>query len=109
MTKKLKHIISITLVFIFLTPMTVKLLDTQYHDHDHFVCTAKNELHFHEHHYKCPILAYEFSLYSINKIKVVTYKTHYFEKLLISYFSIYCCSKSKFSFLLRAPPLNIHI
>jgi hypothetical protein len=108
MTKKLKHIISILLVLVFLTPMAVKVLDSEYHHHDHFICTAKNEHHFHDYHFKCPIPGFEFSLYSLNKIILVTQKTFYFEKVFTNYISIHCCSKSKYSFALRAPPLNIH-
>jgi hypothetical protein len=108
MTKKLKHIISISLVFVFLTPMTVKLLDSRFHHHYHFICTAKNEHHFHEYHDKCSIPGFEFFLYTLNKIVLETQKTFYFEKLLINYFSIRCCSESKYSFSLRAPPFNIH-
>lgn len=108
MTKKLKHIISISLVFIFLMPMTIKLLDSQFHHHDHFICTAKSEHHFHKYHDKCPILGFEFFLYTINKRVLETQKIFYFDKLFVLFFSIYCYSKSKYSFSLRAPPLNIH-
>jgi hypothetical protein len=107
MTKKLKYIISILLVFVFLMPMTIKLIDSALHHHDHFICTAKNEHHFHEYHYKCPIPNFEFSLYSLNKIILETQKIFYCDKLFINYISILCCSKPKYSFSLRAPPLNI--
>jgi hypothetical protein len=108
MTKKLKHIISIILVFVFLTPMIVKLLDSQYHHHDYFICTAKNEHHFHEYHVKCPIPGFEFFLFTLNKVVFESQKTLYFDKLFIHYISIHFCNKSKYSFSLRAPPLNIH-
>ena len=105
MTKKLKDIISILLVFIFLMPMTIKLIDGLFHHHDHFICTAKHEHHFHEHHDKCSIPDFEFSLYSLNKIILETQKTFYCDRLTINYTSNYCCSKLKYSFLLRAPPV----
>ena len=107
MTKKLKHIISILLVLVLLTPIAVRLLDGQFHHHDHFICTAKNERHFHDYHFKCPISDFEFSLYSLNKIILVTQKVFSFEKLFTNYISFHCC-KSEYSFSLRAPPLNIH-
>jgi len=105
MTKKLKHIIAISLVIIFLLPMTVKLSDGLFHHHDHFICTAKHELHFHKHHDKCPIPGFELSLYSLNKIILETHKTSYCDGLFINYISRYCYSKLKYSFLLRAPPV----
>jgi len=55
MTKKFKNIISITLVFVFLIPITIKLLDGLFHHHNHFHCTVKKEKQFHEYHEKCPI------------------------------------------------------
>lgn len=106
MTKKLKNIISISLVFIFLTPLMVKFFDGFFHHHDHFICTAKNEHHFHEHHDKCPVLGFEFSLYSLNKILIETQEEFYYDGQIISYISNYCSSKLKYSFLLRAPPLE---
>lgn len=109
MTKRLKYIISVSLVFIFLTPMTIKLIDSQFHHHDHFFCCAKTEHHFHKHHDKCPILDFESSLYSLTKTVVENQKLFYFDKLFINYVSIHCCNNSKCSFALRAPPLNIHI
>ena len=108
MTKKLKHIIAISLVIIFLIPMTVKLLDGLFHHHDHFICTATHERHFHEHHHKCPIPGFELSFYSLNKIIAETGKTFYCDRIFINYISGYFNSKLKYSFLLRAPPLNIH-
>jgi hypothetical protein len=105
MTKKLKHIISISLVFIFLTPMTVKFFDGFFHHHDHFGCTAKNEKHFHEHHEKCPIPSFELSFFSTEK-QIQTTQKHYFcLEINDIYNFVYCCNNSKYSFLLRAPPV----
>jgi len=108
MTKKLKNIISLFLVFIFLAPVTIKLLDSSFHYHDHFICTAHNEHRFHEYHHKCPIPGFEFSLYSLNKIIPEKQKPIYGDKLFANYISNHYCDRSKYSFLLRAPPLNIH-
>jgi len=106
MTKKHKHIIAISLVIIFLLPMTVKLLDGLFHHHDHFICTAIHELHFHEHHDKCPIPCFELSFYSLNKIILETHKTIYCDRIFINYISRYFNNKLKYSFLLRAPPVH---
>ncbi len=105
MTKKLKNIISITLVFIFLAPMTIKLFDGLFHHHDHFYCTAKNEKHFHEYHKKCPIPSFELSLFSVEKHIQTTQKHFYRIELNDNYNFVYCCNNSKYSFLLRAPPI----
>lgn len=108
MSKKLKYVISISLVFILLTPMTVKFLDSAFHHHDHFICTAKNEQHFHKYHEKCPIPGFEFFLYSSNKIILETQKIFYCDRLFINNVSVHYCSNLKYSFSLRGPPLNIH-
>ena len=105
MTKKLKNIISITLVFIFLAPMTIKLLDGLFHHHDHFHCTAKNEKHFHKYHDKCPIPSFEFFFFLVKKHIQTTQKHFYRVELNDNYNFVYCCNNSKYSFLLRAPPI----
>ncbi len=105
MTKKLKKIIALTLVFIFMTPMTIKLLDGLFHHHDHFHCTAKNEKHFHEHHKKCPILNFELSIFSVEKHIQTTQKHYYRVEQNDNYNFVYCCNHSKYSFLLRSPPI----
>ena len=104
MTRKLKNILSISLVFIFMTPMTIKLLDGFFHHHDHFHCTAKDEKHFHEYHEKCPILNFELSFFSVEKHIQNTQKHCYQVELNNNYDFVYCCNNSKYSFLLRAPP-----
>ena len=86
-------------------PMTTKLFDGLFHHHDHFICTAKHEHHFHEYHEKCLIPNFELSLYSIEKQFFKTQKVYYSVELTINYFFVYCCNNSKHSFLLRAPPV----
>jgi hypothetical protein len=108
MAIKLKHIISTSLMVIFMIPLTVKLLDSKFHHHDHDIFSSKNENHFQGFQKKCAILGFEFSLYSLSKIILKTQKIFYFDKLFTNYVSNHSFSKSKFSFLLRAPPLNIH-
>jgi hypothetical protein len=105
MVRKIRNTISVSLVIIFLMPMSIKLLDGLFHHHVHLICTAKDERHLHEHHEKCPIPGYEFSLYTLNKILIETQKAFYCDGLTINYTSNYCNSKSKYSFLFRAPPV----
>ena len=85
--------------------MTIKLVDGLFHHHDHFHCTAKNEKHFHEHHEKCPIPNFELSLFSTVK-KIQTTQKHYFSVGINDIYKfVYCFNNSKYSFLLRAPPI----
>lgn len=105
MIKKLKNIISISLVIVFLMPMTIKILDGLFHHHDHFICTAKNEKHFHEHHEKCQIPGFELSFFSVEKHIQTTEKTYFCVEQNGKYCFVFCCNNSKYSFLLRAPPI----
>lgn len=84
--------------------MTIKLFDGLFHHHDHFVCSAKNETHFHEHHEKCPIPNFELSLFSTVK-NIQTTQKHYFCVEIIDIYDFTPCrNNSEYSFLLRAPP-----
>ena len=105
MIKEFKNTVSITLVFVFLTPMAIKLVDGLFHHHDHFHCTAKNETHFHEHDEKCPIPSFELSFFSIEKHIQKIQRHNYYVKQNDNYNFVYCCYSSKYSFLLRAPPI----
>ena len=105
MHRKVKHTISISLVTILLLPMTIKLFDGLFHHHNHFHCTAKNEKHFHEHHEKCPIPSFELSFFSVEKHIETTKKHFYRVELNDNYNFVACCNNSKYSFLLRAPPI----
>lgn len=105
MTIKHKNIFSLTLVFIFMTPMTIKLVDGFSHHHDHFHCTAKNEKHFHGHQEKCPIPSFELAFFSIEQHIQTTQKHLYRLELNDNYNFAYCSNNSKYSFLLRAPPI----
>jgi len=109
MTKKHIHIIALSLAIIFLLPMTVKLFDGLFHHHDHFICTAQLELHFHKHHDKCPIPGFELSFYSLTRIIFETHKAIFCDTLFLSYISGHFSNKFEYSFLLRAPPVNTNI
>ena len=105
MTGKFKYTISISLVIILLLPMTIKLLDGFFHHHDHFNCTAKNEKHFHRYHEKCPIPSFELSFFSVEKQTQTTQKLDCDIEQNNIYNFTPCCNNSKYSFLLRAPPI----
>lgn len=106
MARKFKNILSVSLVIIFLTPLTTKLFDGFFHHHHQVVCAVENKQHFHAHHEKCPILKFELSLYSFEKQFFEPQKRSYCLDHTINYFSANCCKNSKYSFLLRAPPIS---
>lgn len=106
MTKKLKNIITITMLLIFITPLSIKLLDGLFHHHDYFHCNAKNEKHFHKKHEKCPILSFELSFFSFEENRQNTQNHFYSIQKNDNYNFVNCCNNSKYSFLLRAPPIN---
>jgi len=104
MVQNKKNIIPVLLIVVFLLPTTIKLIDGFFHHHDHFICTAKNEKHFHKHHEKCPIPSFEFSLFSKEEPKQVKYKQPFGTEIANVYSYIYCSNRIDYSFLLRAPP-----
>ncbi|MFW6275693.1 MAG: hypothetical protein ACOC2M_03570 [bacterium] len=104
MHRKVKHTISISLVIVFLLPMTIKVFDGLFHHHDHFHCTAKNEKHFHTYHKKCPVPYFELSFFAIEKHFHNKEYQEFEEEQCEAYSFRPCCNNSKYSFLLRAPP-----
>lgn len=105
MTKKLRNIIALLLVVVFILPLAGKFLDGLFHEHDHFHCTVKNEAHFHAYHEKCPIPNYKLSFFSVAKQIQPVAKQIYLKELKNNYRFVYYCKHSKYSFLLRAPPI----
>jgi hypothetical protein len=109
MIKNIKNIVSIFLVLIFLMPIATKFFDAFFHHH-HDVCFSNTDIScFHEYHKKCPILNFELSFYSLVKQFKKTQKVKYCDAFKIDYFFVYSCNHSKFSFLLRAPPIFTNI
>ncbi len=105
MTKKFRNIIALILVFVFMTPATVKFFDGLFHQHDHFHCTVKNEVHFHEYHEKCPIPNYKLSFFSVEEHIQAVQKYFFLAEVVDNYTFLHHCNNSKYSFLLRAPPI----
>jgi hypothetical protein len=101
MIKKLKHIASLLLVLVFLAPTMVKLG----HHHDHFRCKTPEVSHFHEHHEKCEICKFEFSIFSADKDGVPEQKEVPSDSFRNNYQSVNFPNHSQFSSLLRAPPV----
>ena len=102
---KTKNNLSLFLIGIFLIPLLSKGLDVIFHQHDNFVCVAKNEKHLHKLHDTCSIASFTFSSFLVKtpisfftKTPIHTYKQSYF------YFSVILKTR-KTSFSLRAPPI----
>jgi len=101
MIKKLKHIASLLLVLVFLAPTMVKLG----HHHDHFRCKTPEVNHFHEHHEKCEICKFEFSIFSTDEDDLTKQKIRPSDHFKNNYQSLKFPNHSQFSSLLRAPPV----
>jgi hypothetical protein len=101
MITKLKHIASLLLVVVFLSPSIVKLG----HHHDHFRCKTPEVKHFHEKHEKCEVCKFEFSVFSKDKVDVPLQKEKPSDNFRNNYQSLNFPNHSQFSSLLRAPPV----
>lgn len=102
MFKKFKNIISLFLLLVFVLPSILKFE----HHHEHFEHKADNGKYYHEHHEKCLICSFEFSIFSHEPEKIVIPKEQPISKYDNKYRSAYFSSLSKYSFLLRAPPIK---
>lgn len=67
MSKKLKHILAVLLLLVFVTPTTVKLLDRGFHHHYYFNFSAKQGEVLHVYHPTCPIPGFTFAFFSIQQ------------------------------------------
>ncbi len=105
MIKKFKNIIALTLMVVFIMPVTVKFLDGVFHKHVHFHNTTTDEVHFYDYHKECPIPSYKLSFFSVKKHILTIQKYFYSKEINNNYNFIYHCNNSKYSFLLRAPPI----
>ncbi len=91
------------MIGVFLTPSFAQL----FHHHEHFVCNAKNEKHFHIKHDKCAICDFSFSNFQhkklLSKIQKIEFQIFIFNEIKIEFPD----TKSFLNILLRAPPINI--
>jgi hypothetical protein len=101
MFRKLKNIVSLLLLLVFLLPSIVKLE----HHHEHFEYKASNEKHSHILHDKCIICNFEFPVFLFDFADFDFHKENPSEYFCNNYDSVYYSNFSQFSFLLRAPPL----
>ncbi len=102
MIRKFKNSTIYLVLLVFLLPTIVKLE----HHHEHFVCHAKNEKHYHVAVDKCDICNFEFSI-SLSNIENSDLQAETpIDRYTNSYNFLYCLISSQYSFLLRAPPIR---
>ncbi len=105
MAGKVRNIISVLLVTVLLSPMLIKLFDGLLHHHDHFVCSAKTEKHFHKHHEECRIASFELSFFSADKQPLLTEGHSPSVEINDLYRFLYIPKNPGDLFSLRAPPV----
>ena len=103
MFRRLRKIVSVILLLALMLPAIVKFE----HHHEHFLCKAKNEKHLHEEHEKCAVCSFEFSVFASDASSISFEKEKYPDKYCNNYSSINYSTQSKYSFLLRAPPVGL--
>ena len=104
MSRKFKNIVSLLLLLVFLLPTIVKLE----HHHEHLVSVTIDDRQNQVFHGKCAICDFEFSVFLPDIGDIDFHKENPLEYFCNNYDSVYFSNLSQFSFLLRAPPLNIH-
>lgn len=104
MTGKIRNTASILLLVILMLPLAIKVADGLFHEHDHFVCQAKHEHHFHEDHQICPVCSYEFPLYLSEKPVLLFTHAKFIDTYLNAYQSACFSCPDNYLFCLRAPP-----
>jgi hypothetical protein len=97
---RIKSLASLLLLLVFVFPTIIKLK----HHHEHFVCHAKNQKHFHEFHQNCSICSFEFSVFTSDSDNVSIAKENPKDSYCNNYSSQPYSNLSQFSFSLRAPP-----
>jgi hypothetical protein len=104
MGKKIKNITALLFLFVFLLPSVVKIE----HHHKHVLNISAGEKHQQAFREKCSICDFEFSVFIDIVKNNDCQKKNPSDNYSNNYNSRYNSNISQFSFLLRAPPLNIH-
>jgi hypothetical protein len=100
MIRKYRNIISVFLLFAFLTPSLVKLG----HHQKHIVSEKVIERHLFAFREKCPICDFDFSVFLNAITNVVLQKDNPTDKYCNNYQSVFYSTLPYSLFLLRAPP-----
>ncbi|UBM61066.1 hypothetical protein LA303_06450 [Candidatus Sulfidibacterium hydrothermale] len=106
MSKKIRHIVAVSLLLVFLTPTTVKLLDEAFHHHFSFHTKVKTDSVFHTYHHTCPIPGFTLSFYTVQKQFRQKEKRSYCKRFYLHFISSFFSSGLNYSTLLRAPPFQ---
>ncbi len=102
MSKKLRHILAISLLLAFITPTAVKLLDKAFHHHVYFHSKVKNSDVWHTFHRTCPMPGFTLSFYTTQKKIHVKEKRTYFAKVFISFVPRLFSNELNYSLLLSS-------
>jgi hypothetical protein len=102
MIRALRYSLAIFMVAILLLPPFVKLE----HHHDHFVCKAKTEKHFHDHREKCLVCSFEFSVFMSEEFFALPEMLVSFGVYINDYKVGNFSTSPYYIFLLRAPPIH---
>jgi hypothetical protein len=100
MIRKFKNITSILLLFVFLLPTIIKVE----HHHKYSATDLKTDRHNTRLQDSCPICNFEFSIFISNTGNIHLQNEYFSDSYFNNYNSKYS-NHSKFSFLLRAPPV----
>jgi hypothetical protein len=100
MLRKIRNIISILLLIIFILPSFVRLE----HHHNHGYLAESTEHPSQEYHNNCSICNFEFSLFLSVAEDVNFEEEDHSEYYIIDYLSAHFQNLSRYNFLLRAPP-----
>ncbi len=106
MSKKLRHILAVSLLLVFITPTAVKLLDDAFHHHIYFHSKVKNSDVWHTFHKTCPIPGFTLSFFTAQRQIHEKEKRTYCAKVFIRFVPGLFSNELNYSTLLRAPPLS---
>jgi hypothetical protein len=106
MSKKLKYILAVSLLWVFLLPTTVKLLDSSFHHHVVFHSRFKADQVWHTYHHTCPIPGFTLSFYTFQHHLQQEEKRRFCSKIVIALPPEHFRTTVNSSVLLRAPPLS---
>jgi len=103
MIYRFKHIFSIVLLLVFLTPIAVQLFHNK-HNHLHF--EIKKEKQINLKHEKCKICNFNFSIFSKKHEPTTFHKISVIFSIKNIYKSIFLIKSSFINYSLRAPPIS---
>ena len=104
MRKRYIKIQAICLITVFLLSISIKLLDGYFHHHLYVHYLPTSEQQFHQKYSKCPILAFEFSIFSKDDNAVLDLCLNDLTEYISNYIDNIYRDFLSFSFSLRGPP-----